>query len=412
MAHACTLQPPLLPSLKQFEPERLEPEFVYKLRTPRVVFADHDLLQQDFAFLREGSVEQWLLNHAAFVSEAQLKQTIVNTSIETNGEKVTAFRPPNYGRALIFQTEQGLLDVKGVGVAPGVRPKHAPHSNGLIMLGEAIREAIIEKILNRIFEHSASCVRAVPCYGVIDTGFDLTYGDGLQVPAGLLVRRAHVRPIHPLGVKESSSPLVDLELAVELLLRKYGVTSIGTATIIEVAECGAETTIKYGSTALRYKEDQVKQIKELAKFEGGRKILEGVVVQFTRDAETDPRRAEVIDFGGFYVKARFENPIVSLVADRLLRLGEIISPSDERFVQPDEKIRLPYELWGRTGRIWGYEASESELVACAFRVDNPLILGFNLAREFRENKISSEDVRKKIEEYLNASTAHWDQRTR
>ena len=411
MRHVCTLFVPVLRNLKEFEPVKLEPEFAYKLRSPRVVFADHDLLQHDFPLFQKDSMDQWLVDHAAFVSEAQVKQTVVNSPIETNGEKIMAFRPPQYGRALIFQTEHGLLDVKGVGVGPKMRPKRAPHSNGLLMLGEAIREFTIEKILNRIFQRSASGFRAVPCYGVIDAGFDLTYsndaGDDMRVPAGLLVRRAHLRPIYPLGVKDSSSPLVDLELAVELLLRKYGVTSIGTATIIEVAECDGETTIKYGNTALRYKEDQIKQIKELAKFEGDRKLLEGVAIQFTRDAETDPRRAEVIDFGGFYVKQRFENPIVSLVADRLLRLGEIISPADERFVQADENIRLPYELWGETGQIWGYKASEAELAACASRVDNPLILGFNLAREFRDEKVSGEDVRSKMEQYLNASTAHW-----
>jgi hypothetical protein len=84
-------------------------------------------------------------------------------------------------------------------------------------------------------------------------------------------------------------------------------------------------------------------------------------------------------------------------------LGEIISPSDPRFVQPDEKIRLPYQLWGETGRIWEYEASEAELSTLI--MDNPKTLAFNLARAFREKRLTGNEVRDKIEEYLNTSTS-------
>jgi hypothetical protein len=32
---------------------------------------------------------------------------------------------------------------------------------------------------------------------------------------------------------------------------------------------------------------------------------------------------------------------------------------------------------------------------------------FNLTRQFRDNKINGEEVRNKIDAYLNASTSHW-----
>jgi len=404
--------------IEDFEPTRLEPETVYRLPTARLVFANRDLLQHDFPSLQDDSlIDEWLITNAAFISAGQRNQSVVNTPIATSDEQTMAFRPPHYGRALIFSlavnrrcgigtdTMTGLLDVKGAGVALRTIPKLAPHANGLMMLGEAIREVIIEKMLNRIFQHSATGYRAVPSYAVIDTGFDIKRADGTRIPAGLLVRRAHLRPSFRLGTKESSSPLVDLEFAIELLLRRYGVTSIGVATIIEIADCDSETTIKYGFTPLQFKADEVERIKAAANFTAGRKLLEGVNIQFTKAAESNPDRAQIIDFGGFFVKENFENPIVSLVGDRLLRLGEMISTSDSRFVQPDEKIRLPQALWGETGQIWGYEASEAEL--SAFVMDNPKILAFNLARDFREQKLSGADVCSKIELFLNASTAHW-----
>jgi hypothetical protein len=436
--------PPLVPvlrNLREFEPEKLEPEIVYRLPTSRVVFADHDLLQHDFPFLRADRLvkthpklqevgptrkaigpilDEWLMTNTAFISESQRGRSLVNTPIETTAEQVVAFRPPRYGRALIFSLEEnrrrlsrphlhsqadaidGLIDVKGIGVAPKAKPRFATHSNGLMTLAEAIREVIIEKIIDRIFQHSGSCWRAVPSYAVIDTGFDLKWPNGVTQPAGLLVRRAHLRPSCPRGLKDSSSPLVQLELSVELLLRRYGITSASVSTIIEIADSDGKTAIKYGSTLLRYNEDEIKKIKEMASFTGGLKRLDGVNLEFTREAELNPACAQIVDFGGFLVKERFENPIVSLVADRLLRLGEIISPSDPRFVQPDEKIRLPYRFWGETGRIWEYEASEAELLT---RIrDNPKILAFNLARAFREKRLTGSDVRDKIEEYLNTST--------
>lgn len=434
---------PVLSNLNEFEPEKLKPEIVYRLPTARLVFADYDLLQHDFPFLRNDSLvknrpelqqigvadktksikhilNEWLMTNAAFVSARQRRQSLVNTPIEAGDEQVMAFRPSRYGRALIFSLEvnhrsrigappdseiQGLLDVKGIGVAPSATPRFGIHSNGLMTLGEAIREVIVEKILNRIFQHSGSFCRAVPAYAVIDTGFDLKWANGVRLPAGMLVRRAHLRPTYPLGMKDSSSPLVDLELAVELLLRRYGVTSTGMATIIEIADSDGETAIKYGSTLLRYKEDEIKQIKEMASFEGERKRLEGVNIQFTREAQSHPACSQIVDFGGFFVKEKFENSIVSLVVDRLLRLGKIVSPCDPRFVQPDEKIRLSYQWCGETGEICGYKASETEL--SALLMDNPKILAFNLAREFRENKLTGNDVRDKLEAYLNTATSHW-----
>lgn len=437
---------PVPGSLKEFEPEKPEPEVVYRLSAAHLVFADHDLLQHDFPLLRDESLarthpelermeladratatgrilDEWLMTNSAFISGSQLRQTLVNTPIEASDEQVMAFRPSRYGRALVFSPEvnrrrqvraqpdleedgiEGLLDVKGVGVAPRATPRFATHSNGLMSLGEAIREVIIGKTLNRIFQHSGSCCRAVPSYGVIDPGFDIKWADGMTLPAGMLVRRAHLRPIYRLGMKDSSSPLVDLELTIELLLRRYGITSHGPGISIEIADTGGKTVIKYGASLLQYKEEDIEQIKKTAGFEGGRRRLEGINIQFTREAELNPSRPQIVDFGGFFMKERFENPIVSLVADRLLRLGKIISPCDPDFVQPDEKVRLPGRLWGEGGRIRGYKASRAELTA--FVMDKPKILAFNLAREFREKKLTGNDVRNKIEAYVRTSTSRW-----
>ena len=93
---------PVLSNLNEFEPEKLEPEIVYRLATARLVFADYDLLQHDFPFLRNDSLvknhselqqigaadktkaikhilNEWLMTNAAFVSARQRRQSVVKS---------------------------------------------------------------------------------------------------------------------------------------------------------------------------------------------------------------------------------------------------------------------------------------------------------------------------------------------
>ncbi len=420
------LDGPVLRTVGELGPGAV-PEAVRRVRTARTVFVNHALLQHDFPELRDEVSGQagpeggeplavWLRENAAFVSSRQAEQSQVNTPIEMTDETSVGFRPPAYGRALVFSLEEhsrrrgeaaggaeGLLDVKGTGVGPRAGPSNKPHRNGLLALGEAFREVAFEGALNRIFQHAGSGCRTVPIYGVIDLGFDLELPGGVRVPAGLLVRRAHGRPRHPEGLKPASSPLVRVEVEIERLLRRYGVTTAGPSKTITLAEQDGALTVHYGPAPLRYDPGNLERIRRLTGFRGGVARFEGINVQLTREAETDPSRTQVVDLGGFTVASRFEHPFVSLVATEILRLGEIFRPEDPRFVQPDERIRLPYELWGKTGEIQGLRASGAE--AAFFHMDNPQILGFHLARELRAGNLSGGEVRQRLGAYVEASTS-------
>ena len=398
---------PVLTRIADLDRQGVRRETALRVRTARTVFLNRALLQHDFPRLRdealarahpwlrrlpgerreeaiESLLARWLEAHAGLTSRPQAAQAVVNSPIRTVRSRstgsVAAHRPNDYGRALVVRVPGGgLLDIKGTGVAPGKVPSFATHASGLLFLGEALREVAFGELVDAVLAHAGSPCRALPAYGVLDLGFDAympTPTGNLALPAGLLVRRAHRRPRFGSGLKPPDSPLVSLEIEVERLLRRYGLTSVGPMTRIEIAGApGPEgpLTVRYAGTPLSFDADACRRIRSKVGFPGGKLVLEGVNVQFTREAEEDARRAQLVDFGSYRTRERFTGPLVALVSSRLLRLGDILPPGHPRFVQPDPKLALP-DRW--------LDATD---------------LPYALARRFRAGEITGKDVRAALE---------------
>ena len=116
---------PLIDARGLRQPKR---ERVLQLRHAEVVLADYALVRADFgdalgryfekpkARVTETEIDAWLLRSAGYVARTQAGQTAVNTAIPTNNVGIIAYRPYEYGRALVFEPEKGvLIDVKGAG---------------------------------------------------------------------------------------------------------------------------------------------------------------------------------------------------------------------------------------------------------------------------------------------------------
>ena len=156
-----------------------------------------------------------------------------------------AYRPPAYGRANIIEftidgDNAGLLDVKGVGLHPFMnyshngnfpylmekKIDHGNHSDGLLKMGEGIRESLYEQLVNRIFLHSKTNFYTVGTYAVLDPGFDVISDKGDKDRAALYIRQAHDRK-NPFDKSWEGNAWPELETRQTIadLLEIYGLTA-------------------------------------------------------------------------------------------------------------------------------------------------------------------------------------------
>lgn len=190
--------------IENVHPSSVEEE-VIKLSQAKIVIADYDLIRLDFPEMANKTnpeIDQWLLDQTAYISKPQAAQTTVNTSIPINEGRRKAFRPPHYGRALVYnmnhpETGQqiGLMDVKGAGA---LNPGQRDHGNGIATLGESLREFVWENMMRDVLADAGLENKTVGSYAVIDPGFDLVHADGSTSRAGFYIRQGHNRvPDHP-----------------------------------------------------------------------------------------------------------------------------------------------------------------------------------------------------------------------
>jgi len=287
---------PLLRHVEELDDAGLRRERARHVNTARVVFARHEVIQHDFPFMKDAALlareeslralrgaarveglrrrrEEWLLSHAGVVSATQASQAKVNTRIRVRRVSHEVFRPTRYGRGLVVPVETfegqagsahaGLLDLKGAGVARGRVPSLEHHSSGLCTLGEVFREFLFQTLLDEIFRRAAPCFWTVPVYAVIDLGFDVRLASGEEVPAGMLVRRAHRRPEGSTELPRRFSVEEQTQVELELLLRHYGLTSSNRGTRFRFEESTDGPRVFYaGGEVVDTSRDDLKLIEE------------------------------------------------------------------------------------------------------------------------------------------------------
>lgn len=436
---------PILTSIKDLDQKNVRSEQVVRVLGARVVYANYPLLQHDFPQLQDKAlletfpvlkkleprkrqkairqkIEEWLIQNSAFISERQARQTVVNKAIRTGNVKVKAFRPPAYGRALVFSLEEnetglsqngvdfipkaqnGLLDVKGTGVAPNKKPTDEAHSNGLYRLGYALVELTLHELFSRILKHSKSQFKTLPIYGILDLGFTNKTRWTKNGPTAMMIRRAHRRAENPGGLYKYGSDGQQVQLAAEQLFRKYGITSVNDVTTIKIWREDGQLKINYGEQAIDFfTKEQLAEIERVSHHKEGMGPIyyEGINVEHTREISLNPPSATLIDFESYYAKESFENPVLSLVSDKLLRWGGTIWPHYENFVHPDPKLQIPYHLLSAPGKIWGY----------SFEKDWPKLysLCYSMADDFSKNRLNRQMVLQTLLVYLEALTAHLEE---
>ncbi len=362
---------PLLQRAAELRDERVRGEYARRLAGARLIFIDHDLVQRDLPALRDERLlrahppwrrrpaaeraallarerERLLLARAAVVSGAQAAQHHVQRGLRLRPGLVRAWRPPRYGRALVVSLPGGgLLDLKGVGVAPTKRPQRGAHLTGLCTLSELLYGVVVQWALDALFARQAPDLFTVPMYALIDPGFDC-WQPRLRTfePAAIQVRRAHRRPRGGIELPRLGTRLERVKLEIELLLRRYGLTSANPATRLDLTPTRAGVRVAYGLQPVRgLRPRALRLLLRRTAFDGRDLRLEGLNVQLTREIATRDARAQLVDFGHFQVRRRFADPLASLAYKRVLRFGRALRPDDARFARPDPRRRFPWRAW-------------------------------------------------------------------
>jgi len=396
-----------------------KPHRVTRVATARVVFLDHDLLVSDLPALaghgpfgspREAKRyrEHWLLEQAGVISIDQAPQTVVNTPILTSGGEREVWRPPLYGRAVVLPAHVEipgrrhpaslLLDLKGAGIGPGRITSLHPHSSGLCTLGEALRETLFQRLISTIFHHAAPEFWTVPVYGVIDLGFDVKNRRSEQVPAGLLVRRAHRRHIDGFVLPARGSVRERLALEIELLLRHYGLTTTnpGTRFLLDHTANGWQVT-RGGAAPILLDSSEEYVIPHPLRQGPFPVHCDGINVQFTRPRRLPGIRAELVDFGNYEVRQDFTRPLISTVGDAPSAWGATLLPNDPQYVHPHPALRLPPKHWARV-------AEESAMGASPRSASDPPTHWANqAAHDFRTGKLSGDAIAASITTAIRAA---------
>lgn len=381
----------ILTDISQVSPHSLDEERVFRLSGARVACANYHALVHDFpnifgdAALKSNPlpgcdrcaeagrlcrkmVNAWILRNAAFISEQQLIANAVNGPIKIDPmEQRTAYRPADYGRAAIVQIDYSgnvdgakYLDLKGIGVAPGVEPSRRHHSNGLEHLGNALADFFYGWLVDLIFAKSCPGYQVLPVYAVIDLGFDVLSNEQGPAPAGMHVRRAHARPLPSLPM--SGSAYEKLTIHIELLLRHFGLTSATYGTALTLSGQGDDIGLSCLDRRLSITSEADRQKAQLIIHmirENGFSELSMSNIQLTREMDWNSKSAQIYDFGHFSASRIFDSPFANKVRDAALSVGRIIKPDDPLFVQPDRKARVDPELCTRdTVNSFAFYAAE------------------------------------------------------
>ncbi len=404
-------------------------EELHRLTDAKVVFADYRRIAADFSQESGGDFEltnsiqrrldAWLLDHAAIVSASQIAPNDVNTPIATSGPRVKAVRPPRYGRAVVvaardpFATQAegdvlGLLDVKGVGVSEARVPERSMHGTGLLPLEQALNDVLFQTLIERIFEHSGSVHHCLPVYAVIDTGFDVRdlWAPGHPArPAGIMVRRAHRRMVGNCDLPAFGSEAQRIVAEIEMLLRQYGVaTSTADGTLqLTRTESGLKL-FSEGEEADGYSETD---LQALHRFLGSPDDIriEGINIQTTRDIDWPREAAQLVDFGQYEVRGRFNNPVLSQVMDRPLRWGGLLFPDAPGFVQPNAALAIDATFWAHQKASPGFNARFG--LSPGTRLSGPMERSMLLAESWRSGEMSGAEVHAELMSLVENSTAHW-----
>jgi hypothetical protein len=375
--------------------QHVQREPLAKVRSARLAAVDYDAVRRWMPILAmigvetDAQIDRWLLDNCARVTRAQLAgadesvQGDVGVDLD---DLMTGYRPPHYGRATSLLTSMAalgrfsVLEVKGVGVAPGQVPLAEDHKNGLLPLAEALREYVYQRIVDVVLadaydrELTQHRVRTTPQLAVIDYGFDVNtswarynlFATRDATPAGAVVRRTYGA-----RYKRQVENNNDARSArIERLLRRYGLTSGGAywnvrdyvALNVQMTHPGVlvdfggyavadrfdrPTTTPIGMLKLRARAKQIDQLRIDYCYLDERTAGPMAAMAHSSRAQLEFNPSFLFDNAepDSYWRGHACTTLAAL--DRnAMSPDDIVDMLDPAFVQPDAKLQLPMDVFG------------------------------------------------------------------
>jgi hypothetical protein len=214
---------------------------------------------------------------------------------------------------------------------------------------EALREFFVEKKIEQILLDARSKFKTVGTYAVFDYGFSVIHADGSKSPAGAVLRQAHTRrpTDHQEELGNSFLPAKD-GIEAEMTVRKYGITFSG---------------------------------------EGNwRKDIEEALGPADALNVQGNYRHEIVDFGTVRIVSSFFRTLYhygDFLYKQWGRKEPITNPGEAGFIQPDPKLALSVDEWGRP------DNSELNL-----KEDQIGVFTRQLAQDFLKGKVTRSDINK------------------
>lgn len=406
-------------------------EKVLGLEGARVVVADYDLIRRDFPQLRNLShdeIDQWLLQNTAYMAAPQAQQEGANTRIELSGKERSAYRPPQYGRALVFQADSPFDDEMNA---------RLNFVRSLMQVADEAQSGADDWSQKKVelkeqFENGLKASFDQPSRETIERSFKTLE----QSPNS----RAELERDRQALMKIELSPrnhigLIDAK-GVGALAPRAGGHSDGLATLGEaIREYVYEKMV---NTVFTHEDAGLRTVGTYAVIDSGFGVKHqdgsaspgGIVLRQAHNrfdshaslfSEADSLRIEnilrkygitsagayrdvypydkinvqgtksgaVLDFGGFLVVERFHREAIHFYGQKVL-----IDPKRDQLVQPDPNLRIPLEVWGTT--VSGKEDP---------KLDNIWLWSHELAAAFREGRAGRDDVLTHVRNLLGPVTS-------
>lgn len=194
-------------------------------------------------------LDAWVLRTFSLISEAHTLRNPIHKPVETSGEPIEVFRPTGYGRTIIIEAAGHLFEVKGAGVARGAIPSDLPYKSGLMPAMNAVTEMYSQALISRIFNRHKR-FQTVECLAVIVLPIELfnpAYR-GKGVRQALLVRPHYPRRQHVAKFTIPGRQECDHNCEIELLIRRYGLTTCNPAKRLALGHNRNEKDAKIGKT--------------------------------------------------------------------------------------------------------------------------------------------------------------------